>query len=135
MLYRYGIALLAVLALPPATARDIGTIDGHVRNASGQPIARAQVLVVGTALGVVTNDSGYYSISRVPAGTYTLRAQFIGYTPTEVVGVKVAAGATTTIDVTLTYSALTVAGVNVVAAASPIVPRDETSSKSTITTG
>ncbi|HWZ28703.1 MAG TPA: von Willebrand factor type A domain-containing protein [Gemmatimonadales bacterium] len=136
MLHRYGFAFLAaVLALPRATAVDTGAIDGHVRNASGQPLARAQVLVVGTALGVVTNDSGYYFISRVPTGTYTLRAQFIGYTPTEVVGVKVTAGATTTIDATLTYSALTVAGINVVAAANPIVPRDEVSSKTSITTG
>ena len=61
MLYRYGFALLAAaLALPQTVARDTGAIDGHVRNASGQPIARAQVLVVGTAFGAVTNDSGYY---------------------------------------------------------------------------
>lgn len=131
MLYRYGFALLAAaLALPQTVARDTGAIDGHVRNASGQPIARAQVLVVGTAFGAVTNDSGYYYISHVPAGTYTLRGQFIGFTPTEVVGVQVTAGASKTIDITLPYSALTVAGINVVSAAGvPAVARDEASAK------
>ena len=136
MLYRYGIALLAaVLALPQATARDTGRIQGHVRDASGKPIARAQVLVVGTAFGVVADDSGSYAIARVPTGTYTLRAQMIGYTPTEVVGVKVTGSATSTVDIVLSLSALTVAGVNVVAAPNPIVPRDEARSVASMTTG
>ncbi|HYL82056.1 MAG TPA: carboxypeptidase-like regulatory domain-containing protein, partial [Candidatus Acidoferrum sp.] len=96
------IALLAaILAFPTAVARDTGTIAGHVRNQAGQPVAKAQVLVVGTAFGAVTDDSGYYFINRVPAGTYTLRAQFIGFTPTDISGVVVAGGATKTVDFVL----------------------------------
>ena len=122
--------LAAILAFPTPVARDTGTISGHVRNTSGQPIAKAQVIVIGTAFGAATNDSGAYRISGVPAGTYTVRGQRIGYTPTEVVGVTVTAGAATTLDVTLPLAALTVAGINVVAAPNPSVPRDEAASSS-----
>ena len=122
--------LAATLAIPAAVARDTGAIAGHVRNQSGQPVAKAQVLVVGTALGAVTDDSGYYFITRVPTGTYTLRAQFIGCTPTEVTGVVVTAGAIRTIDVVLKPSAVVIGGINVVSAQSPTVPRDEVATKS-----
>lgn len=128
---RFALVALA-LALPTPVARDTGAIAGHVRDSSGKPIARAQVFVVGTPYGVLADDSGKYRISGVPAGTYTLRAQFIGYAPTEVVGVKVAAG-TATIDITLNYAALSVAGITVVAAPNPIVPRDEAVSPSIAT--
>ena len=131
MLYSYvRLAMLAAaLAIPAALARDTGAISGHVRNPTGEPIAKAQVVVIGTTFGATTDDSGYYAITRVPAGTYTLRGQFIGYQPTEVVGVAVRGGTTRTIDMVLKPSALTVGGINVVAAANPIVPRDQATSK------
>ena len=134
MLYSYvRIGLLAaILAFPTAVARDTGTIAGHVRDKAGHPVAKAQVLVVGTAFGAVTDDSGYYFINHVPTGTYTLRAQFIGFAPTDVTGVIVTPGATRTIDVPLTPSAVVVGGVNVVAAANPVMPRDEVSSRSVV---
>ncbi len=131
MLYSYvRLAMLAAaLAIPAGLARDTGAISGHVRNPAGEPIAKAQVVVLGTTFGATTDDSGYYAINRVPAGTYTLRGQFIGYQPTEVVGVAVRGGTTRTIDMVLKPSALTVGGVNVVAAASPVVPRDQAATK------
>jgi TonB-linked SusC/RagA family outer membrane protein len=37
--------------------------------------------VVGTRFGAVTRDDGSYTITGVPAGTYTIRATYIGRTP------------------------------------------------------
>ncbi|MGE5744669.1 MAG: carboxypeptidase regulatory-like domain-containing protein, partial [Gemmatimonadota bacterium] len=75
------LALAALLAAPSLTSSGpAGRIGGHVRDASGAPIVHAQVFVVGTSLGAVTNVTGAYSIDSVPVGTYTVRAQFIGYT-------------------------------------------------------
>jgi len=34
-------------------------------------------------------EKGYYFVNNVPVGTYTLRAQFIGFAPSEVRNVRV----------------------------------------------
>ena len=124
--YTRFIVLTALLALPRSVVRDGGTIAGRVTNPLGQPVVHAQVLVVGTAYADATDSAGHYAIRGVPEGTYTLRAQFIGYRPTEVTGVRVTAGIPRTIDVVLKPAAVVVGGINVTAGANPVVPRDET---------
>lgn len=57
-----------------------GTISGRVTEASsGQPLESVQVSLDGTTLGTLTGDNGRYLMLQVPDGTYTLRAQRIGY--------------------------------------------------------
>jgi TonB-linked SusC/RagA family outer membrane protein len=77
-----------------------GTISGSVLvSDSTQPgrraIAGAQVSVVGTTLGALTNDAGEYTIRNVPAGTVTVRAQRIGFAPSDT-RVTVTSGGTST---------------------------------------
>ena len=54
-----------------------------MRDSAGTAIAGAQVLVQGTGCRANAGDSGDFLISNVPAGTYTIRAQYIGYRPEE----------------------------------------------------
>jgi Ca-activated chloride channel family protein len=98
---RFLMITAALIATPRLAPPDTGRIAGHVRDAGGTPLANARVLVVGTRLTAVTNPSGAYLISAVPAGTYLLRAQLLGYSPAAVHGVRVAAGQTVTVDVVL----------------------------------
>ncbi len=56
-----------------------GSISGTVSDADGNPLAGANVSVEGTSMGAATITSGAYSISGVPAGSYTVTASFIGY--------------------------------------------------------
>ena len=50
-----------------------GTVKGFLKDkASGEPVMFASVSLEGTAFGVMTDDDGYYSLSRVPAGKYRL---------------------------------------------------------------
>ena len=56
-----------------------GSISGTVSDADGNPLAGANVSVQGTSMGAATITSGAYSISGVPAGSYTVIASFIGY--------------------------------------------------------
>src|SRR5207253_2448467 len=83
----------------------------------GGPVANAQVTIVGTSFGALTNDKGYYFINNVPLGTYTVRARFIGYTAAEVPGVRVQGGFTLTVNIKLTPSAVAIGPVTVEAAA------------------
>jgi hypothetical protein len=131
-------ALCAVLAVatslvaPLAAQQTSGKIEGTVTDQAGVPLANAQVFVVGTSFGAVTSDKGYYFINNVPVGTYTVRAQFIGYAPTESRDLRVFGGQTMTLNIKLTPSAIQVGGVSI-EAANPIVPRDQVTSKATIT--
>ncbi|HWZ28117.1 MAG TPA: TonB-dependent receptor, partial [Gemmatimonadales bacterium] len=73
-----------------------------------------------------------YFINNVPPGTYTLRGQLIGYQPTDLVGVRVLGGQTLTQNFLMKLAVVTVTGINIVAAVNPLVPRDETATKSII---
>lgn len=71
----------AMVAVPSfADAQSTGRITGQVMTASGErPVSDAQVLVVGTDRGGITNGEGRYRIDNVPSGTYELRTRKIGY--------------------------------------------------------
>src|SRR3989442_3063235 len=131
-----GAASLVALGVASATLaaqQTTGKIEGTVTDQQGAGIANAQVSIVGTAFGALTNEKGYYFINNVPVGTYTLRARFIGYTSAELPGVRVFGGQTVTQNVKLTPSAVAVAPVVIEAPANPIVPRDQVTSKSSVT--
>ena len=107
-----------------------GKIEGTVRDQSGAPVNGAQVFIVGTAFAAVSNERGYYFVNNVPAGVMVVRAQYIGYQPAEVRNVRVFAGQTMTVALTLEQRAIEVAGVTITVEQTPIVPRDQVASKS-----
>ena len=99
---------LAIPALPTSVSAQgaTGTIRGTVTSsASGGPLANAQIQIVGTNIGAITNASGAFSIASVPAGTHVARARLIGYLPTDK-SVVVSSGATATVSFALTVSAM-----------------------------
>src|SRR5262245_20177579 len=76
--------LLLVLAIGLGTvnrleAQGAGRIGGTVVNDQGQPIAAANVMVLGTRLGALTGVDGKYVITNVPAGSHVMVASLIGY--------------------------------------------------------
>ena len=112
----FGVALAIVLfatVAPAAAQQTSGKLEGTVTDQAGGPLANAQVIVVGTSFGSVSDAKGYYFINNVPVGSYTLRAQFIGYAPTEVQNVRILGGQTITQNVKLSPSAVVVSGVTV----------------------
>lgn len=76
------LGLAAGAVAPAGLSAQQGTIRGVVRSESGVPLVSAQVVVVGTTRGVVTDGSGRFSLSDVPAGPAVLEAQLIGYETT-----------------------------------------------------
>ena len=75
-----GIALGAVHN--PLVAQIAGErITGTVMTQGAQPVPDARVTVVGTNLGAVSGSDGRYAIAGVAPGSYTVRAQRIGYAP------------------------------------------------------
>src|SRR5687768_11881601 len=70
--------LLGLLAPAPAVAQD-GVISGVVLGAGGQPLASAQVHVLGTSLRVATDASGRFRVTGVSGTQASLQVRRIGY--------------------------------------------------------
>ncbi|MEO6190619.1 MAG: carboxypeptidase-like regulatory domain-containing protein, partial [Saprospiraceae bacterium] len=55
-------------------------IRGHVYDkGTGEPLAYASVFLQGTNYGTITDNDGFFNISSIPTGDYTIIATFIGY--------------------------------------------------------
>jgi TonB-linked SusC/RagA family outer membrane protein len=101
-------AVLALALLAPVTlaAQATGAVRGEVMDAvTGQPLVGAQVQVVGTRLGSLTNAEGGFLLLNVPVGEQTLRVTFIGYQSADET-VTVQAGGTAAIEFSMTQSAI-----------------------------
>jgi len=99
------IAVATIIPSVPIQAQQ-GTITGRVTDAeTGAPIAGAAVEALGQGAPQGTNDGGRFSLS-VPPGTHSVVVTFIGHETTRVDGVRVAAGETTDIVISMRSQAL-----------------------------
>ncbi|HUQ83321.1 MAG TPA: SusC/RagA family TonB-linked outer membrane protein [Gemmatimonadaceae bacterium] len=115
----------------PATGQG-GTIVGTVKDRATQSaVSSAQVSIVGTTRGGLTNDQGSYRITGVPAGSYQVRVLRIGY-QASVLPVTVTAGQSVTLDVTLGATVVTLDQVTVTATGEQIRQRETGASVATI---
>ena len=56
------------------------TVKGFLRDkGSGEPVMFANVTLQGTTYGAVSDIEGYFSLSQIPAGTYTLVVASMGH--------------------------------------------------------
>ncbi len=74
-----------------ASAQQI-TVKGHVKDASGEPVIGANVVVKGTTTGVITDFDGNFTLTASQGSTLSIT--FVGYQPVEV---KVAASVVVTL--------------------------------------
>jgi len=100
-----GVAV-PMLALPLAAQAQTGTITGKVTDAATkQPIADARVLITGTVLGTQTNAQGEFRLTQVRSGMVPVSVLRLGYKSMRD-SVRVADGATATINFALSQSAI-----------------------------
>jgi hypothetical protein len=71
---------LLLLLGTSVTKAQTGGIKGFVNEKdSRSPVIFTNVYFKGTTFGATTDANGFYSITKVPAGTYTLMVTFLGY--------------------------------------------------------
>ena len=64
---------LLPLMLVPLMVWGQATVKGFLRSKdTGEPVMFASVALEGTSFGVISDIEGFYSLSRIPAGSYTL---------------------------------------------------------------
>jgi len=74
--------ILVVLLLLFITANTFaqGTVRGFVYDEkTGEPVIFTNVFLKGTTIGAATDVNGFYSITKIPAGSYTLMVTSLGY--------------------------------------------------------
>ncbi|MTI88223.1 MAG: TonB-dependent receptor [Balneolaceae bacterium] len=77
----YALALLLLLQLN-VQAQESGSINGYITDAeSGETLISANIAFKSINKGTSTNTLGYYSLTEVEAGTYTIMCSYIGYKP------------------------------------------------------
>ncbi len=75
---------MALSALPSPAQTVAGTLEGHVRDATGAVIPKVRIEAVSTETGLrrntVTNEAGYWQLTFLPVGEYRLVAEGAGFT-------------------------------------------------------
>lgn len=59
----------------PKTKTELFRIGGQVNDSTSTPMPNTQVLLVELGLSTITDNTGHYSLGKIPAGAYTLRVR------------------------------------------------------------
>lgn len=96
---------LAILLLPGKAFAQSGTITGIVADTTGANVPNASITVLSEGTGVVrtgvASDNGYYSISLLTQGVYTVTFQANGYEELKRTGVRLEQAQVFRLDATL----------------------------------
>ncbi|HET6989989.1 MAG TPA: TonB-dependent receptor, partial [Bacteroidia bacterium] len=93
--------VLAAILISFFAGAQTATIRGTVTSSTnGEAVLFGLVYLEGTSLGVQTDVNGFYSLTKIPAGTYTLVAQQGSFLPTKM-QITVTAGAIITQNIVL----------------------------------
>ena len=78
MIYRF--CATAVMLFTAVLLFAQGTVRGFVKDEkTGQPIIFILVALEGTSIGTQTDENGYYTLTKIPAGNYTLVIKQFGF--------------------------------------------------------
>ncbi|MBI5539640.1 MAG: carboxypeptidase-like regulatory domain-containing protein [Bacteroidia bacterium] len=114
-----------------------GTLQGRVLDAgNGEAIAFANVSVESNGqiiTGGMTDFDGKFVIKPIPAGTYDVKASYVGYHPLQYKGLKIMAGKITFQDFKITSSVQQLNEVEVKEYKVPLISKDQTSTGGAVT--
>ncbi|HET6891744.1 MAG TPA: carboxypeptidase regulatory-like domain-containing protein [Pyrinomonadaceae bacterium] len=106
--FRTWLVTVIVLALSSVMVNGqtvVGRISGTVTDPTGAVIANASVTATNTATNltrtVTTDSSGFYTVTNLPAGTYSLSAEQTNFKKAVQEGVSLTADGRLTVDLTL----------------------------------
>lgn len=99
-----ALLLLAIAVAPLGAQGANGSVTGKVTlRGSTQPLPEARIIVTGTAITVFTNGAGEYRVPAVPAGLVQVTVYKVGYQASSDT-VRVVAGQTSTLDLSMAIS-------------------------------
>jgi hypothetical protein len=77
----FSLILIIIFFIPNVSVfAQNGTIKGFVYDkADGSPIPYSSIFLVHSGTGVVTDDNGYFALTKLREGTYRIRITYMGY--------------------------------------------------------
>jgi len=111
-----------IIARTQKIDEETGTIQGTVKDKSGEPLIGANVFIKENRFGAATNRFGKYVIHKLKPGKYTVEASFIGYQK-ESKEVVVKKGEIVTVDFSLESTAFYIGAIEVVGT-TELIPRE-----------
>ncbi|WP_199120607.1 TonB-dependent receptor [Pedobacter sp. ASV28] len=84
-----------------ALAQQNGSIKGQITTADGKPAAYVNIGLKNRSQSTSTNEGGFYTLSKIKAGTYVLRVSAVGIN-TQEKGITISAGQTLELNFILT---------------------------------
>ncbi|MDN5354522.1 MAG: hypothetical protein PWQ09_1278 [Candidatus Cloacimonadota bacterium] len=125
--------VLTILSVSILFAGTTGKLAGRVKDADGNPIPYANIVLDGTTIGTQTKENGQYIIINIDPGTYDVVCSQVGYGTKKVTGVRINVDETTIQNFTLVTAALQVEGISVSEAREELVSKSRTSSGQSVT--
>lgn len=124
---RWFTLLISLLFIPSLVLfAQTGKLKGKVTDlTNGEALIGANVIIVGTSFGAATDVNGEYSISNLSAGTYEVKASYIGYQTITKLNVRVSADLTTELNFELPAEGISVGEV-VVVSERPLINKSNT---------
>ena len=100
-----AVLLCAAVCMPGYGQTVVGRISGTIQDANGAAIPNATITVTNTANNLVrtgtADQNGFYTVTNLPVGTYTIEAEQKGFKKGVIAGQNVTADARVTVDLTL----------------------------------
>jgi hypothetical protein len=107
------ISILVILCCSVSMFSQTGTLKGFIyEKANGEPLIGATVSLVGTKKGAQSNLSGFFTIPKIEAGTYTMQITSVGFEKYEG-EVKILDGEITNVRISLIKKSRELKGVNI----------------------
>lgn len=102
--------LLSLIVTPTWAQTTVSTIEGTIKDPQGSVVAGAQVVVKSAALGIertaTTDQEGFYRITALPAGNYSLTISHAGFATRTFDNVELTVNRTLTLDIPLEVGAV-----------------------------
>lgn len=83
-----------------------GTLRGLITNEKNELLLGANVLLIGTRFGGVSDGEGLFEITKIPPGKYDLRISMVGYETRLIEGISINAGKKTELNIRLSETAI-----------------------------
>src|SRR4030095_4132865 len=100
-----AVLLCAAVCMPGYGQTVVGRISGTIQDANGAAIPNATITVTNTASNLgrtgTSDQSGFYTVTNLPVGTYTVEAEQKGFKKGVIAGQSVTADGRVTVDLTL----------------------------------
>jgi outer membrane receptor protein involved in Fe transport len=116
LIYKYTNLIILFISLSSAAIAQEGTLRGTIKDAkTKEDIIGATILVQGINKGAATDINGFFSLAKLPVGSYSLKISYVGYDSKIYEGVKVENGQVTDLNLEIQEATSTLAEVKVVA--------------------